>query len=52
MVLIPANMPRFGFSRFTKNLLLLVPVKYFVFENSPFRDLFKNQKILHGLFFS
>jgi len=61
MVLVPANMPRFGFSPCNFLLLFLVPAKYFVFENSLrrtifkskifCRDLFKNQKILQGLFF-
>jgi len=57
MVLVSVNMPRFGFSPCKKKLLFLVPVKYFVFENTIFksktfcRDLFKNQKILQGLFF-
>jgi len=61
MVLVHANMARFDFSP-CKKKLFLVPVKYFGFEISLFRDyfqkqniledLFKNQKILQGLFFS
>jgi len=40
MVLVHANMPRFGFSP-CKFFLFLVPAKYFVFENSPCRDYFQ-----------
>ena len=38
MVLLPANMLRFGFSPCKYFLLFLVPAKYFVFEN---RDYFQ-----------
>ena len=34
MVLVPANMSRFGFSSCKVFLYVLVPAKYFVFENS------------------
>jgi len=39
MVLVPANMPRFGFSPCK---LFLVPAKYFTFENSPLYFVFEN----------
>ena len=66
MVLVPTNMPCFGFSSCNFFSVVLVPAKYFVFENILFlkrvpmtlfknkifcRDLFKNQNILQGLFF-
>ena len=41
MVIVPANMSRFGFSPCKKKLLFLVPAKYFVFENSPSKDYFQ-----------
>jgi len=43
MVLVRANMPRFGFSPCKFFLLFLVPAKYFTFENSPSRDYFSNK---------
>jgi len=61
MVLVPANMSRFGFSSCKKDLLFLslqnilflkiVPPGTIFKSNIFCRDLFKNQKILQGLFF-
>jgi len=51
MVLVPANMPRFGFSPCKKKLLFLVSAKYFTFENSPSREgLFSKVKYFAGNF--
>jgi len=50
MVLVSANMFRFGFNSCKKILLFLVSTKYFVFENSPSRDYSQKQNILQGSF--
>jgi len=50
MVLVPANMSCFGFS--PGNFFFVFRLcKIFCFWKQSLRDLFKNQKILQGLFF-
>jgi len=50
MVLVPANLSRFGFSPCTFFVLFLVPAKYFFVVFSPSRDHFQKQNILQGPF--